>query len=953
MFFKNLKKYHTFCVVMLAVLLMMPVHVFAAGPYTPIEGVTVKVNGSTNDSMTDGAVTVTAKGSAGIFGFGASAKTTNITITNSGTEEATIAFDWTATTVNQLTIDGTATTDTAGNFNKTLAANESVTIKIVTAKNSTENKLEMKNFKWSAASAKYSLTLQYDGGSVTVDGTQKTSGSVVEVEGTGAELEATGNFVAWVDAATNQVLSTDNPYRWIPEGDITVKAVMTTNACFLATADGKLYDDLNQAANVGAGTVILLNNGTLPADNYTIPSGVTLLIPYNDANTVITNNMGDYDILPAEAGAQSLYRQLTMPAGANITVENGGSINVGSRASRQMTGQVGAYGAIKMDNGSSITVGNGGTLYAWGYIFPGTDGSGTVTIQSGGTVHEALMTMDYPGSASSTLDLFNENGIFPLRTFTVRNVEVPMTLMHGAKEYGFYHFYGTTAGEYPGTIAFVGSDSSFVFQTTTNGSMTKSYVSGKQKIAVSGDGFLNSINITFKKLGETKVSSSKTSGFPVPSGYDLEVASGTFTLNENVILLEGSKITIAEGATVNTNGKNVYVFDADDDAGSVSATDVHGTKYAPVNQDAVIDVNGTVNVSGGFYTSAGNASIISSGETGRVNLTTVSTATTVSIKTAKAKASTYDVNPAYLQNVNEVYVDTSSAKAGDYYQNIDGYWHHNTEVHTYNENGICTQCDLSAVAAIISDNGTGYFSSLSAACEAFTTDDLYIQMLTGTTEPGFTIDQKIYLDLNGQDVEISEGKLTISDGYTLYGMDTATNGFTSDTADKYGEIIGTVSGTVAQNYQYDRTTGVSGKYYVTSATKNLSFHRFDMGVTDYTFYGSGTTGEMVFNMVFKGDALAKAEILKRGVCFDESYNWNGVEDTMTGRITNITGDNFTTAYTVKAAVMLRDADNTVFTGDKYFANGISFQSAMKAVYSEQNKAAFDKFAAANGFSLSN
>ena len=454
---------------------------------------------------------------------------------------------------------------------------------------------------------------------------------------------------------------------------------------------------------------------------YIVPANSTLLIPYDTANTLITDNMGDHVLLPADAGAQSLYRQLTMPSGANITVANGGSINVGSRANRQMTGQVGAYGAIKMDSGSSITVGNGGTLYAWGYITHGANGGGTITVQNGGAVHEMLMTMDYPGSASSTLDLFNKNGIFPLRTFTVRNVEVPMTLMHGAKEYGFYHFYGTTAGEYPGTINFVGNDSSFVFQTTANGSLTKSYVSGKQKITSSGNASLNSIAITIKNIFEYDVNSGQTSGFPVPSGYDLEVASGTFTLNENVILLEGSKITIAEGATVNTNGKNVYVFDASDDAGSVSVKDVHGTAYSKVDKDAIIDVNGTVNVSGGFYTSAGKASIISSGDKGVINITAVSSDTSVAIKTSTRAASTYNVTPAYLQHSNGNYVQSEEAT----FKHANGFWHKGcdgsitttTNPATCTENGSkTTKCACGIINKTETISASGHTPGAAATC---------------------------------------------------------------------------------------------------------------------------------------------------------------------------------------------------------------------------------------------
>ena len=54
----------------------------ASGTHNPIDTVTVSVSGVTNNSMSNGAVTVTAKGSAGFLGYGASAKTATVTIYN-------------------------------------------------------------------------------------------------------------------------------------------------------------------------------------------------------------------------------------------------------------------------------------------------------------------------------------------------------------------------------------------------------------------------------------------------------------------------------------------------------------------------------------------------------------------------------------------------------------------------------------------------------------------------------------------------------------------------------------------------------------------------------------------------------------------------------------------------------------------------------------------------------
>ena len=57
-----------------------------------------------------------------------------------------------------------------------------------------------------------------------------------------------------------------------------------------------IFDNLNSAINSANASstskiIVLMNNGTLPAGDYTIPSGVTLLIPFDTANTMYTTSL--------------------------------------------------------------------------------------------------------------------------------------------------------------------------------------------------------------------------------------------------------------------------------------------------------------------------------------------------------------------------------------------------------------------------------------------------------------------------------------------------------------------------------------------------------------------------------------------------------------------------------------------------------------------------------------
>jgi hypothetical protein len=152
---------------------------------------------------------------------------------------------------------------------------------------------------------------------------------------------------------------------------MTVKAVFASKnskAWFLV--DGQYYDDLNVAVTKGT-KVVLAADGTLSAGNYTIPAGVTLLIPYDSANTLCTTK----PYFPSGTAGNniyatpSVYRTLTMAEGANVTIKGAMSLSSATGTKQGYTGAPsGPQSIVNMLDGSTITVKNGGFLY-----FNGTD----------------------------------------------------------------------------------------------------------------------------------------------------------------------------------------------------------------------------------------------------------------------------------------------------------------------------------------------------------------------------------------------------------------------------------------------------------------------------------------------------------------------------------------------------------------------------------------------------
>lgn len=616
---------------------MTPTFLAATGTHKPVEGVTVSVSGATDNSMSNGDITVTAKGSAGFIGIGASAKTATITIYNDSENSATVSFDWTATSVNQLVIDGTTYTGTSGSFSKVLDAGKSFVVTITTAKNGTTNTFQMNNFKSVSASNTYSVTILYNSGNVTVDGAAVSNEDVIEVPASGAVYEATGDFVAWIDVSTGKILSTKSQFTHMPSSDMTVKAVITTNACFKSNSDDILYESLQAAVEAENSTIILFNNGTLGAENYTIPEGVTLLIPCDNTNTVYTTKPG----IHADSYTNpSVYRTLTMASGANITVN--GAISVGGQQSSKYgyNGLVsGAYGKIQMNSGSKITINSGGGLYVWGYI----TGSGSVEVKDGGTVYEDFQVEDYRGG-DATKQIVDEEKVFPMSQYYVQNVEVPMTLHAGAIEKAYFSVSVTLAGTQSTEIPIVcGSDSESMFKITS-GYIVKDYIegTGRSKFSIYGDVALSNMTIQLTVSGWSPITiASANYKLPIPAHFTVDAVSGNVTINQSLELHPGSELYIREGVDVTLqSGVQIIAYSWSDWGGYVGEAE---SKYVQLGyvpggngtvgreKDALVLIDGTLDASEGkAYVTNGGANIYANG-TGVIIAPTTSSSTTSQI----------------------------------------------------------------------------------------------------------------------------------------------------------------------------------------------------------------------------------------------------------------------------------------------------------------------------------
>lgn len=700
---------------------------------------------------------------------GGSDHNTTLTLTNNKTETAVLSFAYTLTSSGIVQVDGTNVT-TGSTFSKELAAGESVKIYVASNGSGTSAKITMTNITLLVNKTAMATFKPAENGSYTVDGKaitetySNTQSSLIAYS-----VKATPNdgykFVGWYSETDESFLKTDATTTFNFDSDKTVTAVFTESDNQVYSVGTMMFCNLDEATKYAVDNsiekVALVQNGKSITGTHTIPSGVTLLIPFDSANTLYK------DVPVATSGGSvsnknNAYRTLTLAEGAVLNIEGGLSVggsykSAAGSATGYMTGN---YGLLSLSDGSSINVKNGGSLYAWGFVV----GDGSVTAESGGTVWEWFQIDDFRGGSATML---MGNGVFPFSQYFIQNIEAPLTIQAGAKENVYTGVYASSKIN-NASIEFIGDGGMFKLNS---GSITRTYDGSTDRVtySVSGDMELNALSLN---LAGSNVNSAKYV-LPITNNISINVASGKATINQDLSLLAGVELTIANGADLTVaSGKSIYVYDADE---WTAADYVQGGKFKSVpfaysrtktrsNSDLVdakIDVNGTLTVAGYVYTTSGGANICSSEGMGRYiqqaapgTTTTTYQYTQNGSSVSKVKIS---VTAAKLRNADDSYVKTSEAAAGDTYSYKTDKWVKDgdtTEVTiTFDANGgtgtMEAQTVTSGEAAALTANaftrdgytfsgwntaadgtGTSYADSASVTLDADTT--LYAQWTANT-----------------------------------------------------------------------------------------------------------------------------------------------------------------------------------------------------------------------------
>lgn len=691
----TLKRFLSLVLCMCMVLTLLPnvtITAFAAesGEVTGLsnENIGLRYSGDKTDTWSANGTTVTGSIQSS-SGCGTTHYSSTLTITNKRSIAATLSFDY---AIDQqggtIQVDGTAIT-VGGTFSKELAAGGMVNIYIKSSSTSNPTKITLSNLALSANIEATATFLPAENGSYTVDGKAVTeefsnTQNAMNAYKLVATPDAGYQFRGWYNVTTNQYVGTDTTISLNVEADCTLTALFAPETSGLFETGGQVFDELNDAityAQANSIEKITLQSKTATLNqNYTIPSRITLLVPFDAGKTLFTTTPTALAPGHQAATKKNEFSSLTLAEGVTLTLEGG--LSVGGQYQSTSGGSnsymSGDYGQVWLNAGSNITVTSGGNLYAWGFV----SGAGTVTVKSGGTVYEWYQILDFRGG-TATMGIGNK--VFPFNQYDIQNVESAMTLEQGATETAYAAVYASSRIN-PSAIPFIGDTGMFKI---VSGSMTKMYDGTTDRIiyTVNGEAEVNNLNL---KLAGSSVSS-KDYVLPITNNMTINLADGSkLTVNQTAALLPGVQANIASGAElVVSNGVAIYAYDQDEWGGYCDTYSLKfkAVGYAPSKTynrtekdlvDAKVDVNGTLTAAGSIYTTQSGADICSSEDTGVYNQQGAPGKETKTYQYTQSgsKVTAHDIpiTAAKLHNADGTYTETATANAGDVINYVNGVW---------------------------------------------------------------------------------------------------------------------------------------------------------------------------------------------------------------------------------------------------------------------------------------
>lgn len=327
--------------------------------------------------------------------------------------------------------------------------------------------------------------------------------------------------------------------------------------------------------------IFMTRDYTLPAGYYTVPEKATIVVPMDDNQEKLVNEVAPKLIFNDATEPESHYdkqttkefRRLTFAKGVNIDVFGAIEMTCMQYSSNEAyTGQpVGPYGHLVMKEGSHMTLQSGSQLRAWGFM----TGLGETDARRGATVHEFFQMGDWKGAAISAKvagmlgDKEWENKkIFPVSQYFIQNIESPVKYHPGAV---LTTAAAVSEGVGPLNIAMEANDikiigvygkdnAIFLMDNEADAENTwvkKSYIFRQdiQNYDVNSGAHIGSMVIdlgTISLLGQTLPVTLNSANFdlPITSNMKIHLLSGSMDFTQNTSLIPGSEVEVDKESIV-------------------------------------------------------------------------------------------------------------------------------------------------------------------------------------------------------------------------------------------------------------------------------------------------------------------------------------------------------------------------------------------------------------------
>ena len=535
-------------------------------------------------------------------------------------------------------------------------------------------------------------------GSYTVNGTKISTSQTLTCEGETA-LEATASsgykFFGWYTSTDGGATRTyfshtaSTSYTFLAAATVYAEFIPSSVASFVIKGTSNYFYDLAQGLTAAASStskvLVVATDGSVAAGTYTIPKGVTLLIPFDGDYTCYTTTPG---VTKAAPSGQSAYRTLTLAKNAKIIVNGAISVSAHQNKGQPYGGAVtGKYGKIELQEGANITLNNGSALYCWGYI----TGDGTVEALNGATVYENFQITCWRGGNCANDMLNNDEKVFPLAQYAIQNVESEIIFHYGAKEY--VHTGVTVTFVDPEMDAQIIGTSGCLFQLGSGATLSRKYNASSDRQVYQIDG--NAL-IGYVYMDVSVVIDSRKYVLPLTNNMDIIVNTGTMSCNNDVALLPGASVTIKNGAKVSLGSScNFYIYDKaewpEKTTGfnypgnvafcKVAYTDTKITTartYANMT-DAKLNINGTLELSKALYTTAGGADVCSTEGTGKILFKAAAGTETTTYQAVQEsnyvkEYTAIPITSSQLHNADGSYLATAGTAANTTINYANGHW---------------------------------------------------------------------------------------------------------------------------------------------------------------------------------------------------------------------------------------------------------------------------------------